>query len=46
MMGKQDNQIQVVILDIDSIIPQDHLLGQIKNCVNFDFIYETASYFD
>ena len=30
MMGKQDNQIQMVILDIDSIIPQDHLLRQIK----------------
>ena len=43
MMGKQDNQIQMVILDIDSIIPQDHLLRQIKNCVNFDFIYEKAS---
>ena len=43
MMGKQDNQIQMVILDIDSIIPQDHLLRQIKNYVNFDFIYEKAS---
>ena len=30
MMGKQDNQIQMVILDIDSIIPQNHLLRQIK----------------
>ena len=30
MMGKQDNQIRMVILDIDSIIPQDHLLRQIK----------------
>ena len=43
MMGKQDNQIQMVILDIDSIVPQDHLLRQIKDCVNFDFIYEKAS---
>lgn len=42
MMGKQDNQIQIVILDIDSMIPQDHLLRRIKNCVNFDFIYEKA----
>ena len=45
MMGKQDNQIQMVILDIDSIIPQDHLLRQIKNCVNFDCIYEKASHY-
>ena len=38
MMGKQSGQIQMVILDIDSMIPEDHLLRQIKNCVNFDFI--------
>lgn len=46
MMGKQDKQIQMIILDIDSMIPQNHLLRQIKNCVNFDFIYEkTAPYY-
>ena len=33
----------MVILDIDSMIPEDHLLRQIKNCVNFDFIYEKAA---
>lgn len=43
MMGKQDAQIQMVILDIDSMIPENHLLRQIKNCVNFDFIYEKAA---
>lgn len=42
-MGKQSGQIQMVILDIDSMIPEDHLLRQIKNCVNFDFIYEKAA---
>lgn len=42
MMGKQSGQIQVVILDIDSMIPENHLLGRIKDCVNFDFIYEKA----
>ncbi len=31
-----------VILDIDSMVPEDHLLRQIKNCVNFDFICEKA----
>ena len=30
MMGKQNGQIQTVILDIDSMIPQDHLLRRIK----------------
>lgn len=43
MMGKQDRQMQMIILGIDSMIPQDHLLRQIKNCVSFDFIYEKAS---
>ena len=36
----------MVIFDIDSIIPEDHLPRRIKNCVNFDFIYEkVASYY-
>ena len=43
MMGKQSGQIQMVILDIDSMIPKNHLLRRIKNCVNFDFIYEKAA---
>lgn len=43
MMGKQSEQIQMVILDIDSMIPDTHLLRRIKNCVNFDFIYEKAA---
>ena len=37
MMGMQSGQIQMVILDIDAMIPDNHLLRQIKNCVNFDF---------
>ena len=35
----------MVILDIDSMIPEDHLLREIKNCVNFDFIYQKAARF-
>jgi len=46
MMGKQSGQIQMVILDIDSMIPEDYLLRQIKDCVNFDFIYgKSALYY-
>ena len=41
--GKQSGQIQMVILDIDSMIPEEHLLRRIKNCVNFDFIYERVA---
>lgn len=43
MMGMQSGQIQMVILDIDSMIPKNHLLRQIKDHVNFDFIYEKAA---
>ena len=43
MMGKTDNQMQLIVLDIDSMVPQNHLLRQIKNCVNFEFIYEKAA---
>lgn len=38
MIGKQGEQIQMAILDIDSMIPEAHLLRRIKNCVNFNFI--------
>ena len=30
MMGIQSGQIQMVILDMDSMIPEDHLLRRIK----------------
>ncbi len=33
----------MIILDIDSMLPEDHLLRQIKNCVNFDSIYEKSA---
>lgn len=38
MMRKQDKQIQMIILDMNSIVPENHLLRKIKNCINFDFI--------
>ena len=43
MMGKTDTQMQPILLDIDSMIPQNYLLRGIKNCVNFDFIYEKVA---
>lgn len=43
MMGKQSGQTQMVILYMDSMIPEVHLLRRIKNCVNFDFIYKKAA---
>lgn len=40
MMEKQSRQIRVVILNINSMIPENPLLKRIKNCVNFSYIYE------
>ena len=28
---------------MDFVVPEDHLLRRIKNCINFDFIYEKAT---
>ncbi len=45
MMGKQSGQIQMVILDIDSMIPENHLLRRIKknlltnSLFRFAFVY-------
>lgn len=38
MIGKQDGQIYLLNLDIDSMIPDDYFLRQIKDSVNFNFI--------
>ncbi len=39
-MGKQSGKVQMVIIDTDSMIPENHLLRRFKNSVNFNFIYE------
>ena len=32
MMRKQSSQMQMIILDIEAMIPENHLLSRIKNC--------------
>lgn len=44
MMGKQSERIQMVILDIDSMIPDNHLLRQIKKGVFTKERYEYGNY--
>ncbi len=49
MMGKQSGQIQMVILDIDSIIPADHLLRQIEivlKCIRLGIVSGETSVAD
>ena len=42
MMGRKSKQLCMVILDMESLIPQEHLLRKIKAAIDFDFIYEKA----
>ena len=41
--GKTGGQMKKIILDIDSMILEELLLRQIKNSVNFDFMYEKVA---
>ena len=42
MMGRKSKQLCMVILDMERLIPQEHLLRKIKAAIDFDFIYEKA----
>lgn len=43
MMGKKDGQLQMVIVDMESLIPNNHLLKKINSYIDFNFIYEKAA---
>lgn len=43
MMGRQDKQLRMVVFDLSSMIPKDHLLRAIKENIDFNFIYEAVS---
>ena len=46
MMGRQSGQISMLILDIEELIPENHLLRKINQMISFDFIYDlVASYY-
>jgi len=40
MLSKKSRQMKIAILDIDDIIPENHLLKRIDKTISFDFIYE------
>lgn len=42
MMGRQDNQLKIIVVDIGEYIPADHLLKKIDAQIDFEFIYEKA----
>ena len=43
MMGRQSGQISMLILDIEEMIPENHLLRKINQLVSFDFIHDIAA---
>ena len=40
MMGSQSRQMAMIFVDIESLIPENHLLRKIERMVSFDFIYD------
>ena len=43
MMGRQSGQISMLVLDMEELIPENHLLRRINQLVSFDFIYDLAA---
>lgn len=42
MMGRKSKQLCMVMIDMEELIPKDHLVRKIKEAIDFDFIYEEA----
>ena len=40
MTGRQSRQMAMIFVDMESLIPENHLLRKINRMVSFDFIYE------
>ena len=40
MMGRTDGQLQMIVVELSELIPDNHLLKKIDACVSFSFIYD------
>ena len=40
MMGRQSRQMAMIFVDMESLIPENHLLRKVERMVSFDFIYD------
>ncbi|MCF2660915.1 transposase [Pseudoflavonifractor phocaeensis] len=40
MMGRQSRQMAIIFVDMESLIPENHLLRKIDRTVSFNFIYD------
>jgi len=45
MMGRKDDQMQIIVLDMEELVPNKHLLRKIDELVWFDFKYDMAEPF-
>ena len=43
MIGQQSDQISMLVLDMEELISENHLLRRINQLVSFDFIYYLAA---
>jgi transposase len=42
MMGKKDGQLCLTIVNLEELIPKNHLLNKINRAIDFNFIYDIA----
>lgn len=40
MMGPRDGQMAMVFVDMESLIPENHLLWKLEEIIFFEFIYD------
>lgn len=40
MTGRKSRQVAMIFADIESMIPENHLLREVDRIVPFDFIYD------
>lgn len=39
MMGRQSGQVEMILMDLSELIPEDHLLKAIDRSISFEFVY-------
>lgn len=42
-LRKQDNRRDMVMVDMDQLVPKDHLLRKIEKVIDYDWLYERLS---
>ena len=43
MMGRRNGQTAMVFVDMESMIPENHLLRKIDRVISFEFIYDLVA---